>query len=365
MNSTAKYLKLLPIFFLLFWACQPEEESILDIDVEEQEIESFLMDAEEVFITPSVNSRISDDMNVCSIPTDFSLFINRNQEVGKVSITNSPEFLIVNYETDPGYFLKQTMLVVIVEKKPKNSKRSFSGKYKKYVFPITHAKSTSEYLYQIPVADLKLNNECLTIAAFARVATDEFKNQRYKKFAIAKQEQSNARKWKSWMLEYCFQECMENPCEVNCEIGFGIPSTSNIKQSLSFSELGLDNWAWGYAHEINNPQQSSLIPLPIKIGEVNGDPDSGIIVGNANVIIEGEKVYVSIMMNENYPLSKTSIYFSDEAPVSGIPCDYNYTKEYANADGTVNPVISELYELTDSDGKFWIIVYTDVCEVTS
>ena len=361
MNSAAKIFKLLPIFILLFWACQPEEESILNIDTEEQEIENFLLDAEEVYLTPSINGRIMEEINPCFNSMEVPLFIMRNEKVGKVSITNGVESLFVKYEVDPGFSLDQTMLVIIVEKEVKKYKRSFRSKYKKYVYPISHKSGTSEYVYEIPLKNLK--NECFTIAAFAKL-NNSTNERKYMKFAIAKlQNESNF--IKSWMLGYCLTECVAtSTCEVKCTIGFGIPTTSNIKKSVTFSELGIDDWPWGYAHEINIPQQSSLIPLPIKIGEINGDPDSGIIVGNANVIIEGETIYVSIMMDENYPVSKTSIYLSDEAPVSGIPCDYNYTKEYLNADGTVNPVNSELYELTDSDGKFWIVIYADVCGVT-
>ena len=57
MNSTAKLFKILPIFLFVFWSCQPEEESILDIDVDQLEIENFLIDAEEVFLDPSANGR--------------------------------------------------------------------------------------------------------------------------------------------------------------------------------------------------------------------------------------------------------------------------------------------------------------------
>ena len=113
MNSPAKYYKILPLFFLLFWACQPEEESILNIDAEEQEIENFLMDAEEVFLTPSISGRKMEVVNPCSNSMDVPLFIMRNEVVGKVSITNGSESLFVKYQVDPGFTLEQTMLVVI------------------------------------------------------------------------------------------------------------------------------------------------------------------------------------------------------------------------------------------------------------
>jgi len=365
MRSLAKLTRLLPILFILLLACQPEEEQFLENDPDQQEVENFIADAEEMFLDQS--ARLATDLTPCGVSLEIPLRIFHNN-IGNVLVNNTMDHLLVEYATYSGFMLHQTMLVIMIEKQnPGNSKWKYS-KYKKIILPVHHKEGTESYMYEIPFSKLDLTgDECVTIIAIAKIKkTNSSKNHRAI-FAVAKQDDNYSKSiFKRYFIDYCPQECNDeaNPgdgsCEINCTYGFGIPSV-DVTKPFSFTEMGISDWPWGYAYEIKNEM---LFRLPIK----SMDSETAPVVGQVTVMIEGSIAYVYFQMNDGYSLSKTNLYLSPEEPVSGIPCNYNYSREYTNPDGTWKPTLTDTYEVTDLDqnrdanGKFWIIAYADFCE---
>jgi hypothetical protein len=87
MSSLAKLTRLLPILFIVLFACQPEEEQFMENDPDQLEIENFIADAEEVFLEPS--ARLMEDIELCGDPLELSLKHYRYNAVGKAIISNS------------------------------------------------------------------------------------------------------------------------------------------------------------------------------------------------------------------------------------------------------------------------------------
>jgi hypothetical protein len=366
MRSLAKFTRLLPILFILLMACQPEEEKFLEVDPDIQEVENFIADAEEMFLDPS--ARIATDITPCGDPIEVPLKAFHNN-VGNLYIVNTEDHLVVEYATNSGYILHKTMLVVMIEKQnPGNSKWKYA-KYRKIILPVNHNKEDiDKYVYEIPYSKLDLTgNECVTIIGISKLkATNNPKNNR-SIYALAKQSDNYSKSiFKRYFIEYCLQACENdtNPddgsCEIDCTYGFGVPSV-DVSKSFSFEELGLSDWPWGYAYEIS---KETLVRLPVK----STDSETAPVVGQVTLMIEDDLVYVYYKMNDNFSLSKTKLYVSADAPVSGLPCNYNYEREYRNPDGTLMSTMTDIYELGELDqiqgtnGKFWIIAYVDFCE---
>jgi hypothetical protein len=367
MRSLSKLTRILPILFILFFACQPEEEQFLENDAEQLEVEHFIADAEERFYNPS--AKISDDAISCGDPLEIPLLHHRYFEVGRVMISNTTDALLVNYETVPGITLERTMLVVVIEKKNNiNGKKLFDKiKYKKYIYSLNHDPGTTNYLYKLPLSDLKIKSDCISIIAIAKVRDENSTNHRKRMYSFARKAVSERTdRFHAFLIEYCMDDCetekepLDDPCEVTCEYGFGIPSV-DVGKSYTFEELGITDWPWGYAHEIN---QETLFRLPVRMD----DTENGAVIGQVTVMIEGDVAYVYFQMNDGFPMRKTMLYLSAEEPVSGIPCDYNYVKEYIDSYDTWVPartdtyIIDNINDIRDSNGKFWIIAYVEFCE---
>ncbi len=201
---------IIPVLFLNFFACQPDEEMIQDPAVIEQEVENYLMDAEEMSI--QFNQRIPGDMTTCStLSFEVPLVSWPDVEVGTFSVNNSIDYLIVNFELDPTkewYFQQTQLLVETTELKDNPNKTRI--KSKKYVYTVCHEKGTRNFTYQIPLKDLKLTREsvekCISLTGIARLDNGYF---RWGKFAVAENMDMGKRhSWKSWLHEYCLAECI-------------------------------------------------------------------------------------------------------------------------------------------------------------
>jgi hypothetical protein len=375
MNSLAKLFKLLPILFILLFACQPEEEQFMESDPDQLEVENLMADAEEIFIDPS--ARTAEEAIPCGDPKELALEAYRIGKVGIVSINNTVDMLQVKYESSEGYSLKLTMLLLMVEKKNTNNGKGFYSNYRKYVLPVNHGSGTQEYTYEIPYSKLDLmGDECIYIITIANLKpTGDSKNNR-NIFALARQENADTKGiFKRYLIDYCMLECVVDVepepepepepvpadiCEVKCAYGFGIPSV-DVMKSFTFQDLGLTDWPWGYVHEI---KQETLFRLPIKME----DSETAPVVGQVTVMIEGNYIYIYYQMNDGYPMSKSKVYLSSEEPTSGKPCEYTYERDYTNPDGSVNPMLTDTYEfdnldqIRDINQKLWIVVYADICE---
>jgi hypothetical protein len=351
--------------FILLLACQPEEEQFLETDPDQQEVENFIADAEELFLDPSARS--TPELDPCGDPVDVPLMAWRSR-IGTVSISNTVDHLLVEYATYSGFVLHKTMLVVMIEKKNRSSAKWKYAKYKKLILPVHHKGEIENYTYEIPYSKLKLaGDECITIIAISLVKeTNNPKNHRTI-YALGKLDGNYSKSiFKRYFIDYCLQKCKDESdpddgsCVVDCTYAFGIPSVDVLK-SFTFEELGISDWPWGYAHEI---KQETLFRLPLKSVDSENEP----VVGQVTVMIEGNYLYVYYNINDGYSLSKTKVYLSPEQPVSGIPCNYTYERDYRNADGTLTTKLTDTYEIADldqiraTDGKFWIIAYADFCE---
>jgi hypothetical protein len=380
MRSLAKLTKLLPILFIILFACQPEEEQFMENDPDQLEIENFIADAEEVFLSPS--ARLMEDIELCGAPLELSLQHCKYNEVGKAIVSNSEESLLINFEANDGIVLDRTILVLILEKKKLiTGKYLFDkDKYNKVMFSFRHKPNLTEYLYEIPKSLLGEDTECVSMIAIAMVKEQNSDSKRTM-FSFARQEsQSDKFKFMTFFNEYCLQDCSvpeiepepePEACAVQCNYGFAIPSV-DIAKSFSFEDLGITDWGWGYVHEIKN---ETLFRLPIK----QNDSENAPIIGQVTVMIDNDIAYAYYQMNDGYPMNKISIYFSHAQPISGVPCDYTFERVYTNPDGTGQSTLTDTYmienvseimaksgeanDTTNTDNnKLYIAAYVDFCE---
>ena len=380
MRSLAKLTKLLPILFIILFACQPEEEQFMENDPDQLEIENFIADAEEVFLDPS--ARLMEEIDLCGEPLELSLQHYKYNEVGKAIVSNSAESLLINFEANDGIVLDRTILVLILEKKNLiTGKYLFDkDKYNKVMFSFRHEPNVTEHLYEIPKSLLGEDTECVSMIAIAMVKEQNSDSKRTM-FSFARQEsQSDKFKFMNFFNEYCLQECSipeiepepePEACAVQCNYGFAIPSV-DIAKSFSFEDLGITDWGWGYVHEIKN---ETLFRLPIK----QDDSENAPIIGQVTVMIDNDIAYVYYQMNDGYPMNKISIYFSHAQPISGVPCDYTFERVYTNPDGTGQSTLTDTYmienvseimaksgeanDTTNTDNnKLYIAAYVDFCE---
>lgn len=384
MRSLARLPGLFTLMLILVFACQPEEDEVFQEDSDRLEIEEFISDAEEVFLNTS--ARIAQETEPCAEPLKIPLVSYRYNNVGDVFINNSEDNLSVKFSTINGFSLDRTFLVLMIEKKDPDPNTRFYSNYKKIILPVKHETGTMEFIYNVPLADFDLQaGDCLTLIAFSFLDTESNSNYYRKTFAVAKQEGKKVKGiFKRYFIDYCLQECSEEksgeeePCPVTCNSGFGLPSV-DMANSYSFKDLGIEDWDWGYAHEIKD---EPLIRLPIK----KDDVESAEILGQVTIMIDNDIAYVYFQMNDGYPMNKTSLYISNTKPVSGIPCEYTYNTEFTNSDGTWAPTLNYLYTIenlsqflgsserisddddddddnsTNIQNSLWIIAYTDFCE---
>ena len=161
---------------------------------------------------------------------------------------------------------------------------------------------------------------------------------------------------KRYLIEYYFQKCdpVDTSCPVACKFGIGIPSV-DIAKSYTFEDLGITDWPWGYVHEIKD---ETLFRLPIK----SEDTETAAIIGQVTIMIEDGTTIVYFQINDGFALNRTMLYIGAELPDSGIPCNYNFSREYENSILTDDYEISNIDDFRDSNGKFYIITYVDYCE---
>ncbi len=382
MRSLAKLTRLLPILFIVLFACQPEEEQFMENDPDQLEIENFIADAEEVFLSPS--ARLMEDIELCGDPLELSLKHFRYNEVGKATISNSNDLLLINFEANDGMVLDRTILVLIMEKKNSLLGQDLfdKDKYSKVMFSFKHEANLSEYLYEIPKSLLGEDTECVSMIAIAMVR-EQNSDWRKTMFSFARQEyQSDKFRFRNFFIEYCFQECSTpeiepepepepEACVVQCSYGFAIPSV-DIARSYSFEDLGITDWGWGYVHEIKD---ETLFRLPVK----QDDSESAPIIGQVTVMIDNDIAYVYYQMNDGFLMNKISIYFSHAEPESGIPCNYTFERTYTNPDGTGQPTLTDTYMIenvseilaksgdandptNNNNKKLYLAAYVDFCE---
>jgi len=374
MRSLAKLTRLLPIVFVLLFACQPEEEPLMVDNTEQEDIENFIQDAENLLLDPS--ARIAEEIIPCNEGQIIPLRAYRHSNVGNVSVTNSEEHLMVGFESAPEYSLHKTVLVLMIENQSVDSDTWYFRRYRKLILPVDHEHGLTSYTYEIPFDDLGLTGEeCMSMIAFAYLNSGDYSRFSRKIFALAKPEKpEDSGIFSRYFIDYCMQQCIEEKsvddatCTVNCNYGFAIPSV-DVDKSYSFADMEIEDWTWGYAHKIKD---ETMFRLPIK----KEDSETAPIIGQMTVMISGDIAYVYFQMNDGYPMNKVSLYFNGTEPESGIPCGYTYQTDFTNPDGTWKPTLSHNYQIDDlslllgakdsDDGvdvdKFWIIGYVDFCE---
>lgn len=366
MRSLAKLSKLLPLLFILLFACDPGDEPITDFDADGQEFENFIADGEYRYLDPS--AKIAAEVEPCGDPLEISLLYFRHVEVGKVTFWNTESALYIDYDIMPDIALERTMLVVVFESKGKiNPKKIFTkDKYKKLIYSINHDPGTADFLYEIPFSEFGTDVKCVSVIAMAKVRYEDRDRYRRSMYAFGRIQTNSKRKgFNEFLVEYCMQDCSKgtdteaDPCEVTCTSGFGIPSV-DVEKSFSFVELNITDWSWGYVHEIKN---ETLFRLPIRYD----DSESATVVGQVTVMIEAGQAYVYFQMYDGTPMIKSRMYIGPEPPLSGVPCEYNYGRDYADAEGNWAPVNTDTYmvdnldALRDANGKFYIVTYVEFC----
>lgn len=368
MRSLAKLTRLLPIVFILLFACQPEEEPLMVDNTEQEDIENFVQDAENLLLDPS--ARTADEIIPCNEPQIIPLRAYRHSDVGNVSVSNSGAHLVVGFETTPEYSLHKTVLAIIVENQSPETGSWYFRRYRKMILPVHHDKGITGYTYEVPFEDMGLTGEeCISLVAFAYLNSGEYSRYNRKIFALAKPEKpEDSGIFSKYFIDYCMEQCIEDTpvddvsCTVNCNYGFAIPSV-DVANSYRFKNIKVQDWDWGYAHEIKD---ETMFRLPIKFKDAEAAP----IIGQVTVMISNDIAYVYFQMNDGYPMNKVSLYFSGTQPESGIPCDYTYQTEFTNPDGTWKPTLSHNYQINDlslllgtnGPGTLWIIGYVDFCE---
>jgi hypothetical protein len=256
---------------------------------------------------------------------------------------------------------------MIEKENPGNAKWKYA-KYKKLILPVKHKDDIDNYTYEIPYIKLGLTgDECVTIIGISLLKEPGNPKNNRTIYALAKQDDNYSKSiFKRYFIDYCLQTCDDKTdpdngsCEVLCTYGFGVPSV-DVSKSYSYEDLGISDWPWGYAHEI---KQETLFRLPIKSLDTEAAP----VVGQVTVMIEDNIAYVYYQMEQGYSLSKTKLYLGSDVPTSGIPCNFNYERDYRDPEGALVTTITDTYEISDLDqirdenGKFRIIAYADYCE---
>jgi len=268
------------------------------MDTLEQEVENYLLDAEETYI--GFNQRIAEDQTTCSaVATEVPLIGWPGVEMGSFLIDNSNDYLIASYELDPSssWYLKQTRLVVVIREVKETPNKSFI-KYKKYVFPVHHDKGTMSYTYQIPLSKLKIDKEnvekCISVAGIATLDNGKYKRG---KFAIAENMDSGRNKnWKSWLHEYCLAECTD-PVIIGCATAW----MEGLEYYFGTTEVGYYNI---FTSELAN----KYVPLSVT------DLASGtqIEVGQVEILFWGASgdfdLFIEFQPYDGYDIQDAQIY---------------------------------------------------------
>ncbi len=300
---------IIPVFFLNFFACQQEEEAILDMSAIDQEVENYLTDAEEMGV--QFNQRIPDDIVTCSTTSfEIPLVSWPDLEVGTFTVNNNEDYLIAYFELDPSneWYFQQTQLLIETTELKENVNK-IRIKSKKYLFTVRHEKGTRNFMYQIPLKDLKLTKEsvekCLNVAGIARLDNGYFKKG---KFAIAEDMDLGTRHYyKSWLHEYCLTDCTP---EITAVVDCATAWMEGTTYQYSSTEMGYYNV---FASEMDN----KFVPLSVT------DPISGqvINVGEVKILFWGSPgeydLFIEFRPLDGYDIQDAKIYVGILDPLRG------------------------------------------------
>jgi hypothetical protein len=351
MRSLAKLTRLFPVLLIVLLGCQPnpDEKQSLEFDTDLMEAQRFIADAETRYL--NAGARTYGDITSCGEAVEYPLMWYLDRSVGNIRIWNSPDFLIADITLDSGFSFLTTELAVIVRNEMDSTENT-------YVYPVSHEEGTQEYRYQIPLSDFDTLPESVLLIARIEAWKEPGIKEGKEIMVLAKDPTLDD---KRYLIEYFIQQCDAlDLCVINCQFGFGFPSV-DIAESYTFEEMGLTDWPWGYAHLVRD---ETLFRLPLKMDTT----ETGEIVGQVTVMIEDDIAYVYFQMNNGFQMHKSSLYLSPEIPSSGIPCNYNYIREYIDMDGNWLPTATDTYVIENMNeiramyGEFFIITYVDFCE---
>lgn len=301
---------IIPVFFLHLFACQMEEEmikeeSLMDKEELEMEVDSYLFDAEEVNIDPKM--RISDIASCVSDPLVIPLMIWPGTPTGTFTVYNGEDYLVAEFELDPSeeWDLFHTQLLITTTE-TKTTPGNTIYKTKKYVFPVHHKKGTRQYIYVIPFSDIRITDEnidrCFKVAGISKLKKD---NNPAARFAIAEKEGFKRRSWKSWLHEYCIVDC-KNKLEIQSGMAWmdGLAYTYNTVEK-------------GY-YEIFTPEmENKYIPL------VMLHPDTGekVEIGKVEIFFWGASskydLFVELQPDAGFDIPDAQIYVGILDPIRG------------------------------------------------
>jgi len=301
---------IIPVFFLHFFACQPEEEAIPDLAMIEQEVDNYLLDAEEMGV--QFNQRIPDDIVTCSTESyEVPLVSWPDVEVGTFSVNNDPDNLIVYFELDPGneWYFQLTQLLVETSELKENPNRT-RIKSKKYLFTVRHEKGTRNFMYKIPLKDLKLTKDkvekCISVAGIARLDNGYFKRG---KFAIA-EDNGLGRKhsWKSWLHEYCLADC--SPVATLPVIDCATAWMDGIAYQYNVTDLG-------YYTMLASEMDNKFFPLTVHDSATGQE----IVVGEIKILFWGSPgeydLFIEFRPLDGFDVQDANLYVGILDPLNG------------------------------------------------
>jgi len=302
---------ILPFLLITFLACQNDEDSLMDTDVVEQEVENYLLDAKEKYI--SFNQRISDNITTCSeVSTEIPLISWPNIQTGTFIVDNNDEYLIADFEMDESadWYLQSTRLLITVKITSQSNNR-FYTQYRKYVYPVKHEKGTKNFTYMIPLSDLKLDKtnveNCLMVAGIARINNG---NYRYGKFAIAMERDTKGRYFcNRWLHEYCLADCIlpdTSPPLIGCAAAW----VEGIEYTYNFNEVGYYNT---YSSEMVNNYPVLFV--------IDSETGKRIDVGDVEIFFWGASSVYDLLVEfrpyDGYDIQNAQIYVGILDPLRG------------------------------------------------
>ena len=356
MVNPLKISKILISTLIVFFACQPEEETMLQVDPIMQDFEAFISDAKEKY-TENTGARIAtDEYTLCQEPMVYDLVSWPNNKVGTVEISNTESLFLVSYSLQEGLSLNKTSLAVFIDQKTVSSRGH--GSFLKYVYPVKHDVDVGTYTYEIPLSDLGEGVVDFEIAASAHIVKGSGNKSRWGSHAIAMENTiSKKHFYDNWLIDYTLAECQEEICEI-----IGAPSFlyGDIPPYISSSayndgEFDLDDWDYGFVITLD-PTESDF-DGSFNVTLFKGE-ELVTVSKSAKIWRDNDRIAVQVYMKVEYYINKSYLYVSKSPPTSGIPCNFNYShifgeEEFKTADN---------YTFTDysNDDKLYLIYYADI-----
>ncbi|SDG50467.1 hypothetical protein [Psychroflexus sediminis] len=136
--------------------------------------------------------------------------------------------------------------------------------------------------------------------------------------------------------------------KAGCETAFALGNNT-------FTELGLTNGRWGWAHEFTEVQDGTYT-LDIWAGAGQNNTSNGVEVGLLTVEVSGSDITVTYDMSPGYTMSETHLYLGDDMPTTVAPGQYGNIN---NLEAATSDSFTVSYS---GDGNFWIIAHAVVCE---